>query len=427
MTSSGPCRVLGVLLAILGWSASLQAGGFSNMEFGTRRMGMFAVIARPDDATATFHNPAGLVLTSGTTSYLSLAWWLVSAETRLYDSEGALRPEENIVPDRAQAVNPFLGFTTDFGTRRFRAGIAAYAPNVFGTALPADEPTRYLALDALFVAARFTTSLAYEVTDQLSVGANLNFLTMYLDVSSMLNASVLNDPDNKFKEGIDQYDGRLDIEGVDYAVSWDLGLLFEPTSRLRLGAVFASGVPVELEGDVTFTSAEGDVVTSTQKTTFAIPFTLQGGVNYEIAPDFELGADIRYWHYQVNQEQRTTLGQPIMGLKGLVSPRRYGNSLNIGVGLLHRFAPDWEIMVGYQHDWSPIPPESITVENPNGDRHGVATGLRWYPSGGLRVGMAVVRNWFEMINNQESKANPPTNAKGVGSNVALGLDLSWTM
>jgi long-chain fatty acid transport protein len=426
LTFSGPCRALSFLLVLLGWSAWAQAGGFSNMEFGTRRMGMFAVIAKPDDATAMFHNPAGLVLTEGTTSYMSLAWWLVSADTRLYDSEGFLHPEENIKPNRAQAVNPFLGFTTDFGTKRFRAGIAAYAPNVFGTALPEDAPTRYLALDALFVAARFTGSAAYQVNDQFSVGANINFLTMYLNVASMLNASVLNNPDNKFKEGIEEYDGRLDIEGVDYGISWDVGLLFEPTPGLRLGAMFASGVPVELEGDVTFTSSDGEVLSSTQKTTFAIPFTLQGGINYEIATDFELAADIRYWHYQVNQEQRTTLGQPILGLTGLVSPRRYKNSLN-GVGLLHRFAPGWEAMVGYHHDWSPIPPESITVDNPNGDRHGIAAGIRWYPTGGLRVGVAALRNWFEFINNQESQSNPPSNAKGVGTNLALGFDLSWTM
>ena len=397
------------------------------MEFGTRRMAMYAVIAKPDDATAIFHNPAGLTLTSGTTVYMSLAWWLVNAETRLYDSEGVLRPEENIKPDRAQAVNPFVGFTSDFGTRRFRAGLAAYAPNVFGTALPDDAPTRYLALDALFVAARAAASAAYQVTDQLSVGANLNFLTMYLNVSSMLNTSVIRDPDEKFEADVAERDGRLDIEGIDYGVSWDVGLLFEPTPGLRLGAVFASGVPVELEGDVTFTSADGEVVTSTHKTTFAIPFTLQGGVNFEIAADFELAADIRYWHYQVNQEQRTTLGQPIVGQAGMVSPRRYNNSLNIGVGLLHRFAAGWEVMVGYQRDWSPIPPESITVDNPNGDRHGVAAGVRWYPTDGLRVGLAGLRNWFKLINNQESRSMPPTNAKGVGSNVAVGFDLSWTL
>jgi long-chain fatty acid transport protein len=423
---SGPSRALIVLL-LLCLSGEARSGGFSNMEFGSRRMGMFAVIAKPDDATAIFHNPAGLVLTQGSTSYISVAWWLVQARTRLYDSEGLLHPDHNISPERAQAVNPFIGFTSDFGSDRFRAGIAAYAPNVFGTSLPEDEPTRYLALDALFVAARFTTSAAYQITEQFSVGANFNVLTMYLDVASMLNASVLNNPDAKFKAGTEDFDGQLHIEGLDYAVSWDIGLLFEPLKGLRLGAVFASGVPVEFEGDVTFTSSDGEVITTSHKTTFAIPFTLQAGINYEIATDFELAADFRYWHYQVNQEQRTVLGEPIMGLTGMVSPRRYDNSVNIGVGLLHRFAPGWEFMMGYQYDRSPIPDASITVDNPNGDRHGLAAGLRWYPVGGLRVGVAALRNWYDLINNQESQSNPPSNAKGIGTNIALGFDLSWTM
>jgi long-subunit fatty acid transport protein len=412
---------------LLLWSADVRAGGFSNIEFGTRRMGMFAIVARPDDATAIFHNPAGLVLTRGTTSFLSLAWWMVEARTRLYDSEGMLRPDHEIVPDRAQALNPFLGFTSDFGTKRFRAGMAAYAPNVFGTALPEDEPTRYLGLEALFVAARFTGSAAYQVTDQFSVGVNANFLMMYLSATRMMSASVLNNPDAMFNEANWEYDGRLELEGFGYRPSWDIGLLWEAAPDLRIGAMFASGVPVELEGDVRFTTADGDLVTTTHTTTLAIPFTLQAGVNWEIAPDFELGLDLRYWHYQVFQEQRTLLDEPILGIEELVDRKRYGNSFNVGLGLLHRFAPGWEFMLGYQRDYSPVPTRSITVDNPNTDRHGAAMGVRWYPVGGLRVGLAMLRNWFDVIDNQESQSTPPNNARGVGSNTALGLDFSWTM
>ena len=427
MTFSLRCSCLHVAGIILLISSSAQAGGFSNMEFGTRRMGMFAVTARPDDASAIFHNPAGLVLTPGTTAYLSAAWWVVQAETRLYDSDGKLHPDHNIVPDRAMALNPFLGFTTDFGTDRFRAGIAAYAPNVFGTTLPLDEPTRYVALEAIFIASRFAASAAFEITDELAIGANFNYLVMYLSADRMLNLAVLSNPDKMFDESVWETDGKLELEGFGSRPSWDVGLLYSPVPDLSFGAMFAAGVPVELEGDVKFTANDGSVIRTTHHTTMAIPFTFQGGVNWRIADDFELAADFRFWHYQVFQEQRTVLKEPILGIRQLVDPKSYHNSFNLGVGLLHRFAPGWEFMLGYQHDWSPIPNRSITPDSPNTNRHGVAMGVRWYALRGFRVGVAALRNWYDLLNNQQSNTLPPVNAKGTGANLAMGLDLSWTM
>jgi long-subunit fatty acid transport protein len=150
-------------------------------------------------------------------------------------------------------------------------------------------------------------------------------------------------------------------------------------------------------------------------------------VSWQLVDDFELAADVRYWHYQVLQEQRSILKERIAGLEEIVDQRNYGNSLNVAVGLRHSFAPGWDFMLGYQRDYSPIPDRTVTLDSPARDRHGVATGIRWQARDDLRVGLAWLRNWYDLTENQQSPSLPPNNAKGTGANMAFGLDVSWSL
>lgn len=410
------------------WTAlPVQAGGFSNVDFGTRRVGMLAVIAHPDDPTAIFHNPAGLLLTPGTAAYFSASTFLFDAGIRLYDSQGHLHPDHTISPETAMGVSPFLAVTSDLATERWRVGIAAYAPNVFGTSLPEDEPTRYMALDVLFIAARATASAAVEIDPRLVLGANLNCLMIHMKASRMMNPLVFDDPDKRFDEGVWPTDSRMELSGFGYTFTGDIGVLLRPLPTLDIGAMFASGAPVHLDGSVTLEEPTGDVTTIGHTTSLAIPFTLQGGINWRLSDDFEVAADIRYWHYQVLQEQRTVLDAPLMGKTEFVDPKNYGNSLNVALGVLCHVTPSWEFMVGVLRDWSPIPTPMVTLDNPNRDRIGVGTGLRWNVSDAWRIGAAFERNWYDLTDNQESPTDPPSNAKGYGANMILAFDLLWRL
>ncbi len=425
-------RRLTLFVGLLVWSGLLcpapaRGGGFSNVDFGTRRVGMLAVIAHPDDPTAIFHNPAGLVLTPGTAAYFSAATFLFDVGIRLYDSQGVLQPDHTISPDTAMGVSPFLAVTSDLGTKRWRVGLAAYAPNVFGTSLPEDEPTRYQALDVMFIAARATASAAVEVDPKLSIGANFNCLMIHMKASRMMNPLVFDDPDRRFDETVWASDSRMELSGFGYTFTGDLGILVRPLPSLDIGAMFASGAPVELEGKVTLEEPSGDVSRIGHTTSLAIPFTLQGGINWKLTDDFEMAADIRYWHYQVLQEQRTELDAPLLGRTEFVDPKNYGNSLNVSFGMLYHVNPEWEFMLGILRDWSPIPTPMVTLDNPNRDRTGVGTGLRWSINEDWRVGAAFERNWYDLTDNQESPTDPPTNAKGWGSNMVLAFDVLWRL
>lgn len=421
-------RLLLVCLALLALPApSAEAGGFSNPDFGIRRLGMFSVVARPDDVTAIYHNPAGMTLLEGTHLYHAQSWFFMTIGIRMYDSQGVLRPEKNITPDWSVGAIPFLGVVTDFGTKKLRGGLAVYAPNAYGAAMPADKPTRYHATRALFLASRATAAIAYKITDRFSAALAVNLINVYVTASRMMNALVLADPDARFApyDEMKTSDAELKIGGMAWTWALDAGLLFHPTDTLSLGFSFGGGSDIAMDGDVRLTYPDGSVETTNHHTQMVIPFTLRAGLNWRFAPDFEWGADIYYWHYQVLQEQRTVLDEPIMGMTGFVDPKDFGNSWSWNTGLMYHVLDNVEVMVGWQMDFSPIPDRTFSLDNASRDQNGLSLGARWALDEHWRVGAAFVRNWVSVINVQDSIGTPPTNAKGFAANSEFGFDVNY--
>jgi long-subunit fatty acid transport protein len=430
-TISWPWHLIVALGLAAGLAAPALAGGFSNLDFGIRRQGMFAVVARPDDGTAIFHNPAGMVLTEGTVFSHHQSWLIGDVRMRLYDSQGRLRPDHEISPDWNLGMIPFLGAVSDLGTERWRLGLAVYAPNVYGAALPADEPTRYHLTRALFVAPRATAAVAFQVTPRLSVAAAVNAIYVNLMLRSARNAVVEADPtgDARFLpyEQLQPTDASQRLDGQAWTWAADVGLLFRPLDGLRLGAAFSGGSSVRLTGTASITEAGGAVVSSRHRTQMVIPFTLRAGINWELAEDFEIGLDVYYWHYQVLQEQRTVFDPPFYGREELSVPKNNSNSFNWCVGLLYRLLPQLDLMMGFQQDLTPTPDSTYTLDNLSRDQLGISAGVRWRINRHWRAGLAGVRNWMNLVNVQGNSTSPPSNVKGHASGSELGLGVEYTL
>ncbi len=421
--------LVATLLGSLLTSPEGQAGGFHNPDLGVRKTGMFSVVGKPDDPTALFHNPAGLTLLEGTQLYAAGTAAIVDMGLRMYDSEGELHPRDHeITPTTYYGLSPFLGVVSDFDTERLRVAFGLYAPNFYGAFLPEDEPTRYHITEGFFVAAHSTLAAAYEVSDQFSFGAGLSLVYVRMEMKQFMNPLVLQNPDLRFSDdpSVRDSDLRMSVVGDDFTYTWNFGLLFHPFPELGLGASFTSGAAMDLRGKVKLTPNDGATMETGQTTEMVIPFTLRAGLNWGFAPNFEIGIDINWWHYQVLQEQVTRLDKPLVGMSELRSPKNYTNSWNWSVGLLHNLFDDVDIMCGYQEDYTPIPTTTFSLDNPTQNMHGIAMGTRWRISETVSTGASVVRNWYELIDVQDNQNNPPANVKGRGANLEVASEVSVT-
>src|SRR5512141_3269909 len=108
-------------IAVLLVAPPVHAGGFGIPDIGVRRTAMGAVIGRPDEGAAIYHNPAGLLLEHGWHLYLSTGFAVVRSEFQLHswaDSDrflgttaGADGYYAPVRPSRAFGVIPMLAVT----------------------------------------------------------------------------------------------------------------------------------------------------------------------------------------------------------------------------------------------------------------------------------------------------------------------------
>jgi hypothetical protein len=161
-----------VVIGVFGLALRVaHAGGFGIPEIGVRRTAMAAIIGRPDDASAIYHNPAGLVLQPGWQVYASFGLSMLDSEFQLAPWDGSDRfldatPRSDgyyapVQPTRAFGVVPMLAATGEAIPDRLVLGAAIYVGNATGAKFHRADVTRFHLIDAYVVAPQAVLAAAY--------------------------------------------------------------------------------------------------------------------------------------------------------------------------------------------------------------------------------------------------------------------------
>lgn len=411
-----------------------RAGGFGIPEIGVRRTAMGAVIGRPDDGSALYHNPAGLVLEDGWHVYVSMG-------LSLLDTQFSLRPWDQsdrflgtspgsegyygaVKPTRAFGAIPMLAVTGHVRPHLWM-GAAVFVGNATGAAFDEHAVTRYHLIDGYVVAPQAVLGAAYRINDALAVGATAGVvnirvhgerdvfpIVMGADISSLTGSSP-----------------RLVLDGSGWAPTWSIGAFGSPHPRVTWGAAVIGRVDATLKGPLTVTYSDdakvpGDVLEGSQTTNQLLPWTFQAGANIDLTPNVEIGGEVRYWLYRQYQRQHTDV-VGIFIVRALDTEKDYHDSWETTGGLrVHDLAaaPGLDLMAGAQYDHSPAPPRTVTLDQPSFSHYGLHSGVR-YAFGRYRVGASYIHYWYEIPTISDSITSPPSNIKGRGSNNIVTLSL----
>jgi long-subunit fatty acid transport protein len=415
--------------------ASVRAGGFGIPEIGVRRTAMAAVIGRPDEGSALYHNPAGLVLEDGWHVYVSgglslvrtsfdLAPWDQS-DAFLGVSPNASGYYDTVHPSRAYGVVPMLAVTGEILPHRLYVGTAVFVGNATGAAFDEHAVTRYHLIDGYVVAPQAVLGAAYRVRNDISVGATVGIVNirvhgqrdvfpvvMGADISSITGTSP-----------------RLLLDGSGWAPTWSIGAFGQPHPRVTWGAAIVGRVDATLDGPIQITYSQdaptpGDTLIGVQKTQQLLPWTFQGGANVDVTPNIEVGGELRYWLYRQYQHQHTDV-TGIFLVRALDTEKDYHDSWQTSGGVrVHDLpgAPGLDLMLGGHYDHSPAPPSTLTLDQPSFKHAGLHTGAR-YSFGRYRVGASYIHYWYFIPTVTDSVTFPPSNFRGEGTNHIVTVSL----
>jgi long-chain fatty acid transport protein len=417
-----------VALAAGAVAAPAHAGGFGIPEIGARRTGMAAVIGRPDEPTAVFHNPAGLTLLPGVHVYATLGFSLIDTSFRLrpwdrsdefitdpVDGEGYYPA---VSPTRAFGVIPMLAATFDLWKGKLFGAGALYVSNGTGAKFDADAVTRYHLIDGYVISPLGSVSLAYKVRPELSVGAGFGIMNLRLK-GKRLVYPILMGTDAR---GLVGSNPLLELEGTGWAPTWNAGVLVTPHPRVTIGASIIGRVDATIEGPLTLTYGDdapepNGVLHGSQKTKQLLPWTFMAGVNVDVTPNLEVGTELRYWLYRQYKEQRTEV-RDIFLVRELVTQKDYRDSWQVSGGVrVHDLpaVPGLDLMLGTHFDRTPAPTRSLTLDSPSFTHIGLHSGAR-YSFGRYRLGLTFVHYWYRIPDIEDSITAPPSNIDGRGAN-----------
>jgi len=230
----------GILVASL-LSTQSQAGGLYLNEFATPSMGVAGAgaeaIANDASTSFAFHNPAGMTRLDG--HQIQLGAGLLLGDTKFNKDSDTPFSGGN---GGAQAgLAPLLGSHGVLSvTDDFKLGMSVFS--VSGAALDPDNDWagRFSLQKIELLTLTANPSAAYRVNDWLSLGAGATI--MYADLKYDLAAPPINPPSGG--------QGRVKVDGNDWAFGFNAGALVELSPQTRIGLTYVSKVEPKFSGDL---------------------------------------------------------------------------------------------------------------------------------------------------------------------------------
>ena len=318
-----------------------------------------AFVATADNPSAIYHNPAG-ISQLGEGNHVSVGAYLISVNSDFESTTSGLADETD---ESVQAV-PQLHYVHNFSDSKFSTGVGIYAPYGLGIEWGGSAfPT--LAEEGELTYISFNPVVAYQISPSLSIAGGLTI--NYSDVDLTQEIGIV--PDDEFN-----------VRGDGTDVGFNLGVLWNITSKTTFGASYRSETEIDYDGESRATSspvAQGFVDTSAS---LVFPEYLDVGVGYRPFNDwlFEVNIDWTNWD-EVNE---TTFVGTALG--DLVLPLNYSSSFMYEFGLTKTLGNQLLLSAGYIFSENSAPDQNFTPFNPDADFHlgsiGIASregGIGW--------------------------------------------------
>lgn len=334
------CLALGVAISLAGVE-ELPAVGFrlpNQDPMGIARGNAF--VATADNPAAIYYNPAGITQLEG--HNLSAGLYFITTNVDYDSVAGSAGTDETF-----QAV-PQIHYVYSPPDSKVSFGLGVFAPYGLGIDWGNTSPFSTIAQNAQLLYASITPTLAYELTDTLSVAAGLT-----------LNYSEVNFERALAPGGF----GEFRFEGDGNAIGLTAGLLWQPHPQWSFGVAYRSPTEVSYTGDSKAPPLAPSWTTTSADLQF--PQYVDVGVSYRPNED---------WNFEINVDwtdfdavNTSTFTGTFAG--NVPFPFQYESSLMYEFGVTRHFANGWWASAGYIFSENSVPDATFSPLNPDSDLH----------------------------------------------------------
>jgi long-chain fatty acid transport protein len=392
-----------ILVAGLGW---LFAGpgqgfgsGFALYEAGARSSSLAsAVVARADDLSAIFYNPAGLVqlpkiqIMCGFTAFIPR----VEIVTHL----GPVATPNLMQSSVSFAPHFFASYQVG---ERVWLGLGLNSPFGLGIQYNANWPGSANIIRATIQTLNLNPTIAVKVTDYLSVGAGLDIMYLALNLKRVLPLPLLGPQ-------------AFDLQGGSWGLGFNLGLLLKPLDYLSVGVSYRSQVRQQVNGEARFrplNTFDGDASGS-----IILPDMVFAGIMVQPLKQLSVEGGIIWTHWDLFKRLDIKLSN---ALGTLSEPKEWHDTWRGQLGVEYKAFTWLDLRAGYAFENEPMPDRFADYLVPSTDRRhnfSCGTGFHWRAMT-LDLAYTMVLMMDRTVNNSLATGVLPSDFQGRLSHVLV--------
>lgn len=330
------------------FAGSALAGGFQSLEqnasgIGTSHAGSAAVA---DNASTIFYNPAGMTLLPARQVSLGVVGVLHSYE---FNNQGSTGTGGNggDAGDWSALPNAYLSWAL---SPAWVVGLGISSPFSLHTDYDADWRGRFQSVEAKVRTLNVNPSVAYKLSDKVSLGLGLNYQKIKVDTSTQLSSQ----------------------SGDDSAWGWNAGALFTLSPAMRVGLAYRSSIEYDLDQAVNLTG----LPRAAASTNLKMPGTFTLSVWQQVSDRWEAMGDLSYTHWKTVDDYDR-------------------NSWRFAWGAAYKYSDAWKSKFGVAYDRSPIGDGERTAQLPDNHRISFSIGGQYKLSQSAALDFGYAYQWVK--------------------------------
>ena len=369
-----------VCLGLMSTTANLPAAGFGIYEQSAKASGLAgAWVARADDASANWYNPAALIWLEG--SELQFGTNIINTgDSELTSSDpafGLFQP--TTFEQESNLATPSHIYYRHKINSNYAFGIGLTTP--FGLVTEwADRPVTFSAAKSELATFVLNPNLAFRLTQKWSVAVGLDYI--FADLANF-SREVPIDLDGNPLNGFEVV-GFSNLSGDGDDFGWNVATHYK-SGPFTFGASYRSDITVGIEGNIDFSNfgpLSGIFQSSPGTADLELPETLAVGIGWE-GPQWAFEVDFVQVGWSVFDVLVVDIQNNVPGfVEDIALVEDWNDSDSIRIGVSRKLGPRHELRFGLNLEEGAVPEDTLRPSIPDADRTAPSvgygfTGQKW--------------------------------------------------
>ena len=218
--------------------------------------------------------------------------------------------------------------------------------------------------------AALSPSLAYRLTDRLSLGGGVSAIYTHFEETIAINNNTVPAP-------VTLPDSKVKLENMD-DWSWQpfMGLTFQATDRLLLGAVYRGKSDINLKGDLNIRSWQLPIpqpTANSAKLQWDNPQLVEVGLRYRLGDEWHLMANADWEEWSEFSDNYLSVQGGVLNPEAALD-REWKDTWHVGVAAAHHTG-DRVYSIGASYDSSPVSDGKRTIDLPMDEQFKLSAGM----------------------------------------------------